>query len=117
MCVDPVAAPQIPLGKEELSAVGQVFKSNWLGYGRNGNKQDEFVKYFSKKLVVKKINKINFEYADPEEMTTISCCSEALFQAIKVYVKEGDEVIMPTISFVAAANAVISANATPIFCV
>ena len=28
-------------GKEELKAIKNVFKSNWLGYGRNGTKQDD----------------------------------------------------------------------------
>ena len=103
------------LGKEELNAVKDVFDSNWLGYGRNGTKQDEFVKMFAKKLV-----DVNFGVgiASPSSkcFTTISCCSEALFQAVNVYVNENDEVIIPSISFVAAANAVISKKAQPIFC-
>ena len=103
------------LGKEELGAVEDVFASNWLGYGRNGTKQDEFVKEFAKKLISDS-NEFGYSYASSEHLTTISCCSEALFQAVHAYVKEGDEVIMPTISFVAAANAVVAEKAIPVFC-
>ena len=103
------------LGKEELKAIKDVFDSNWLGYGRNGTKQDEFVKMFAKKLVDVNFG-VGIASPDPECFTTISCCSEALFQAVNVYVDENDEVIIPSIGFVAAANAVISKKAQPIFC-
>ena len=103
------------LGKEEVAAVKDVFASNWLGYGRNGTKQDEFVKEFAKKIISDS-NEFGYTYADHRRLTTISCCSEALFQAVHAFVKEGDEVIMPSISFVAAANAVVNIKATPVFC-
>ena len=106
---------QPSLGKEEVEAVSEVFTSNWLGYGRNGTKQVEFVKQFANKIVDESFNG-GYAMSDPKFFTTISCCSEALFQAVNVYVKEGDEVIIPSISFVAAANAVIARNAVPIFC-
>jgi len=103
------------LGKEEADAVKDVFASNWLGYGRNGTKQDEFVKKFALKIV-SETNPWGYVHANPTHFTTISCCSEALFQAVHAFVKPGDEVIMPSISFVAAANAVAAKNATPVFC-
>ena len=103
------------LGKEEINAVEDVFSSNWLGYGRNGTKQDLFVKEFAKKTICN-VNEYGFSSASEKHMTTISCCSEALFQAVDSFVKKGDEVIMPSISFVAAANAVIAKKAIPIFC-
>ena len=103
------------LGKEEVAAVKDVFASNWLGYGRNGTKQDEFVKEFASKLV-STVFEFGYSYASSKHLTTISCCSEALFQAVQSFVKEGDEVIMPSISFVAAANAVVNIKAKPVFC-
>jgi len=103
------------LGKEEVAAVKDVFASNWLGYGRNGTKQDEFVKEFAKKII-SEVYEYGYTYANSDHLTTISCCSEALFQAVHAFVKEGDEVIMPSISFVAAANAVVNKKAIPVFC-
>ena len=82
---------QPSLGKEEVEAVSEVFTSNWLGYGRNGTKQVEFVKQFANKIVDESFNG-GYAMSDPKFFTTISCCSEALFQAVNVYVKEGDEV-------------------------
>jgi dTDP-4-amino-4,6-dideoxygalactose transaminase len=104
------------LGKEEIAAIEDVFKSNWLGYGRNGTKQDEFVEKFSSKILIDGAHGVCSVPVSPQNLTTISCCSEALFQAVNAYVTEGDEVIMPTISFVAAANAVIAKKAKPVFC-
>jgi len=45
------------LGKEELKAIKDVFDSNWLGYGRNGTKQDEFVK----NLALSELKRINVD--------------------------------------------------------
>lgn len=96
---------QPSLGDEELNAIREVFESNWLGYGRSGKKQDQFVNDFAKCIDV-----------EPNYLTTISCCSEALFQAINAYTEPGDEVIIPTIGFIATANAVVHHNAIPVFC-
>ena len=40
---------QPSLGKEELNAIEQVFKSNWLG---KGSKTDEFIKLFLQVKIV-----------------------------------------------------------------
>jgi aminotransferase len=97
---------QPSLGEEEVSAVRKVFQSNWLGYGRSGTKQDEFVNKFASAI----------GDIDTNCMTTISCCSEALFQSIGAYISPGDEVIMPSISFIATANAVVHYKGIPVFC-
>jgi aminotransferase len=104
---------QPSLGKEELKAVEDVFKSNWLG---KGPKTDEFIKSFASKLITDQMDSIGFTTASPDNLLTISSCTEGLFQAIDLYVNPGDEVILPSISFIGAANAIMSKGAIPIFC-
>jgi len=103
---------QPSLGDDELKVIEDVFKSNWLGYGRQGKYQDEFIKNFSDMLIDNDMS----TKVSPNNLLTISSCSEALFQSIESYVNEGDEVIIPSINFVAASNAVIYKKAKPVFC-
>ncbi len=94
---------QPQLGKEELNAVKQVFKSNWIGKGK---KTEEFETNFAEHLSVSR-NRIR----------STTCCTEALFQILQLLgIGAGDEVIMPTISFVGAGNAVAACGAKNIFC-
>ena len=108
---------QPSLGKEELKAVESVFKSNWLG---KGPKTKEFIKQFAKKLttdgaIVDSMG-VGFETASPDNLLTISSCTEGLFQSVELYVNEGDEVILPSVSFIGGANAVAAKKAIPVFC-
>jgi dTDP-4-amino-4,6-dideoxygalactose transaminase len=108
---------QPSLGKEELKAVESVFKSNWLG---KGPKTKEFIEQFAKKLttegaIVDSMG-VGFETASPDNLLTISSCTEGLFQSVDLYVKEGDEVILPSVSFIGGANAISAKKAIPIFC-
>lgn len=94
---------QPSLGKEELAAVEAVFKSNWIG---RGAKVKEFEKRWAQYLGV-----------FPAQVRSISSATEGLFQIIQLLgLKRGDEVILPTISFVGAANAIAASGATPVFC-
>ncbi len=94
---------QPALQQEELEAVQEVFASNWIG---KGPKTNQFEREFAGHLVV-----------DPRLVRSITCCTEGLFQAIALLgLKAGDEVILPAISFVGAANAVASQGARPVFC-
>ena len=47
---------------------------------------------------------------------SVNSCTEGLFQVMKCFVEPGDEVIMPTCSFVGAANAVVDRGAGVVFC-
>jgi len=88
---------QPSLGEEELEVLREVFASNWIGKGKYN---ENFESGFANALGVAK-----------EHICSISCCSEGLFQTIKILgLKAGDEVILPSISFVAAANAVLDAG-------
>ena len=94
---------QPSLGQEELDAIERVFKSNWLGKGKLTEK---FVETFSLKLK-----------SHPNNFKTICSCTEGLFQSMNILeIEEGDEVILPSISFIGAANAIVSRGAKPIFC-
>ena len=94
---------QPSLGQEELDAIEKVFKSNWLGKGKLTEK---FVENFSLKL-----------QSHPDNFKTICSCTEGLFQSMNILeIEEGDEVILPSISFIGAANAIVSRGAKPIFC-
>lgn len=94
---------QPSLGKEELDRIEKVFQSNWLGKGKVN---DEFIDKFAEHIKT-----------DNKHIFTSNCCSEGLFASMEMFdVKSGDEVIMPTISFVGAGNAVCSHDAKLVLC-
>jgi aminotransferase len=94
---------QPSLGAEELEAVRRVFESNWVG---KGAVTDRFEAAFARHLAV-----------DRGCVRSLSSCTEGLFQAMTLLgIAAGDEVVLPSISFVGAANAVLAAGATPVFC-
>lgn len=94
---------QPQLGAAELAAVGEVFESAWLGKGR---RTAEFQAAFARHLGV-----------DADRVTSVNCCTEALFIAMELAgAGPGTEVVLPTISFVGAGNAVASRGARPVFC-
>lgn len=91
------------LGKEELDRIKGVFESNWLGKGKIN---DEFETKFAVHLNV-----------DRSHVFTTNCCSEGLFASMHMFnIGVGDEVIMPTISFVGAGNAVCACGAKLVLC-
>ena len=101
------------LGKEELNAIKEVFDSKWLG---KGSKTEEFIKKFGKKIVIEN-HQVAFVTAQPENLLTVSSCTEGIFQLMDYLdIKEGDEVILPSISFVGVANAIVSKGAKAVFC-
>ena len=94
---------QPSLGARELAAVREVFESNWLGRGaRTADFEARFAEY---------------QQASAGSMIGITSASEGLFIAAEVLGwSAGDEVVMPSISFVAAASAVSRVGARPTFC-
>jgi len=94
---------QPTLGEAEVAAVAEVFAGGWLG---RGARTDAFEAAFAAHLGV-----------DRPRLRSISCCTEGMFLAMELLgLGEGDEVILPTISFVGAGNAVAACGATPVFC-
>lgn len=94
---------QPALGEKELQAVAEVFRSNWIG---KGNATLEFEKAFAAALK-----------EDSEHFTSTTCCTEGLFLATQLFnIGAGDDVIVPSISFVAVGSAVIASGARLVLC-
>lgn len=91
------------VGEEELSALAGVFSTNWLGAGP---KLAEFLRQLATHLGVQE-----------EQVQSISSCTEGLFQAVAALdLAPEDEVIIPTVSFIGAANAVLAQRGRPVLC-
>jgi aminotransferase len=94
---------QPSLGDEETAAVAEVFASNWLGYGpRSKAFEAEFAAHLG---------------VGAEHTLLINCATSGLFLAIELLeLGDGDDVVLPSPSFVAAGNAVAASGARPVFC-
>lgn len=87
-------------GEEEINAVAEVMRSGWVGLGP---KNAEFEKKFSTYIGVK-------------HAVALNSATASLDLALKLLgIKNGDEVIVPTITFVSTAHAVAYNLAYPIF--
>lgn len=85
---------------KEERAVIDVLRSKWISTGPKSQKLEEmFCEYF------------NVEHA-----VSLTNCTVALHLAMEVLeIQEGDEVICPSFTFVATANAIKYVGATPVF--
>src|SRR5271157_5009362 len=97
--------PVIPLfdlnyGREEEEAISRVLQSKWLTMGPETEALEyEFAEYFKLKHAI-----------------AVSSCTTALHLAnLAVGVKQGTEVICPSLTFVATSNSVIYACGIPVF--
>ena len=96
-------SPKVPLckadiGEEELNAVREVLVSGWLTHGpKNKEFEEAFASYIGVKYAV-----------------SLNSCTAALFLALKAHNITG-EVILPSFTFSASANAIITAGAVPRF--
>lgn len=94
---------QPTLGQEELDRLKQVFESNWIGKGKLVSKFEET---FAAHIGSPKGN-----------VLTTNCCSEGLFSSMHLCdIHPGDEVILPTISFIGAGNAVCANGSKMVLC-
>lgn len=88
------------LGEAEELAVLQVLRSGWLTQGAQ-------VDAFERKVA---------EYVGAKHAIALTSCTTGLHLALLALgIGPGDEVIIPSLSFIATANAVLHAGATPIF--
>lgn len=95
----PVFKPN--LGGEEEKAVSEVLRSGWIG---NGPKTQEFEEKFKKLIGTK-------------NAVALSSASAAIHLAVvSSGVSEGDEVITPSLTFVATNHPILMQGATPVFC-
>jgi perosamine synthetase len=94
----PITKPY--LGEEEKQVVSQVIESGWVS---QGPKVAEFEERFA-------------EYVGARYAVATTSCTTALHAALAVSgLGHGDEVIVPSLSFIATANSVVYCNAIPVF--
>jgi perosamine synthetase len=88
------------LGAEEAAAAAEAVSSGWVA---QGPRVAEFEKAFA--------SAIGADYA-----VAVSSCTAALHLAlIAAGIGPGDEVVVPSLSFIATANAVRYVGAVPVF--
>lgn len=85
-------------GEEEKKAVNEVIDSGWYAHGP---KNTEFEEMFA-------------DYLGVEHALTMNSCTSCLHLAVEGLGITG-EVILPSFTFVASANAIITGGATPVF--
>lgn len=87
--------------EQEIAAVARVMRSGWVGTGPE-------TMSFEHELA---------DYLDVPHVLTVNSCTSALFLALRVEgVGPGDEVIVPSLTWYASANAALYLGATPVFC-
>lgn len=87
------------IGEEEIAEVVDSLRSGWVGTGPK----------------VQRFEAMLAEYVDAPYCRCVSSCTAALILAMEVLgIGPGDEVLVPTMTFVASANAVEHAGATPV---
>lgn len=94
-----IALSEIDLAKEEINKVIKVLKSKWLSQGEYVKKfEDEFAEYLSVKYAV-----------------AVSSGTSALHLALRALdIKEGDEIIVPSLTFIATVNSIFYVGAMPV---
>jgi perosamine synthetase len=96
----------LPFGRpnfseREIEAAARILRSGWIGMGNEVIAfEDELAAYFGAPHVV-----------------TVNSCTSALFLAMLVSgIQPGDEVICPSLTWCASANAALYLDARPVFC-
>nr|AIW62986.1 aminotransferase [uncultured bacterium BAC-AB1442/1414/561] len=94
---------QPAVGAAELEALAEVFASSWIGHGpRTRAFEEEFAVHIG---------------VDPTHVTFINSGTAGLFLAMELLrLGPGDDVVLPSMSFVAAGNAIAACGARPVFC-
>jgi dTDP-4-amino-4,6-dideoxygalactose transaminase len=88
------------LGDEEIEAVAEAIRSGWVAQGPR-------VAAFEENFAA---------YVDAEHAVAVSSCTTALHLALIVAgIGPGDDVVVPSFSFVATTNAAVYVGANPVF--
>ena len=97
----PVSWPTI--NNKEILAAKKVLTEGWLGMGK-------YVETFEKKIQ-------NYLGSKKKYVCCVSTGSDALLMSLMLAnIKRGDEVILPSLNFIASAQAILLCGAKPIFC-
>ncbi|HVP37599.1 MAG TPA: DegT/DnrJ/EryC1/StrS family aminotransferase [Candidatus Saccharimonadales bacterium] len=93
---------QLPsLGEEEVDAVRAVFNSRWLGIG----------------TVVKEFEERVKELLGAKHVIAVNTGTSAIHIALDALgIGPGDEVVVPSLTFVATIQAILQTGAAPVFC-
>lgn len=94
----PITKPY--LGREEEKAVVRVLRSGWLAQGQKVKEFEEAVASY-----------VGAKYA----VATTSCTTSLHLALVALGIEKGDEVIVPSYTFIATANAVLYCGARPVF--
>lgn len=102
-----VAGPQLiptsrpSLGPEELEAVRDVFASRWLGTG----------------AVTKQFEDALAGFLGVRHLIAVNSGTAAIHVALEALdIGSGDEVVVPSLTFVSTIQAIVATGATPVFC-
>jgi dTDP-4-amino-4,6-dideoxygalactose transaminase len=91
---------RLNVGEEEAIAAAETVRSGWLTAGRRGQEFEQAVA----------------DYVGARHGVAVNSCTTGLHLAlIAAGVKPSDEVICPSFSFIATANSILYAGATPVF--
>jgi dTDP-4-amino-4,6-dideoxygalactose transaminase len=89
------------VGREELEQISEVFSKQWLGHG---DKAEEFERRIAEKCGV-------------PSFLFLNSGSNSLQMAIRILnLKVGSEVILPSFTWIACANAIMLNGLKPVFC-
>lgn len=92
---------QLNFGEEEIEAVTTTIRSKWISTGPRCEELEQLFK-----------DMLGVNYA-----LSMSNCTDALHLAcVLCEIKEGDEVICPSLTFAASVNCIRYVGATPVFC-
>jgi dTDP-4-amino-4,6-dideoxygalactose transaminase len=92
---------QLNYGEAEQIAVQRALESGWISMGPRTQELEQ--------LFAEKFGALH--------ATAVSSCTAALHLALRILgIRAGDEVIVPSLTFVATVNAVRYVDATPVFC-
>ena len=95
----PIANPSI--NKKEAISAYKVIKNGWISMGKEVSKLEDKIK----------------KYLDVKHAILFNNGTSALNVALSFYgIKKGDEVIVPTLSYISSANVILYCGAKPVFC-
>src|SRR5436189_3876234 len=87
------------IGEEDIAEVVDSLRSGWIGTGPK----------------VQRFERMLADYLGVAQCRCLSSCTAALILSLQVLgIGPGDEVLVPAMTFVASANAVEHAGATPV---